>query len=530
MKRYFKSFLTLGVFSLALANYSCIEDGFDTRVATEEETTSSSKATEAMLFGIPAQINAEDADNGHYRWGYGAIMHIRDVMTGDMPIVYSSYDHFSSWETNKNQGKNYAIGQYIWNYSYKLIQTTNGVVNAVNEETATDAQLGMKAAGYAYRALAYLDLAQMFEYLPTDGTTSTNEDKNDVSGLTVPIVTNETTEEQVRNNPRATRQQMAEFILSDLDNAEKNISKLTISSKVMPHLDVVYGLKARYYMWLADYANAEKYARLAINATSGSVMTKADCLDKATGFNTDIKWMLASELTSEDSQVQTGIVNWTAWMSNEAQYGYAAAGPMSMIDASMYARISDTDFRKLMWKAPEGGALAGQESYLDEAFGASLPEYASLKFRPAQGNVEEYQVGSATQFPLMRVEEMYFIEAEAAAHQDAARGLALLESFMKTYRDSKYAFSGTDIVEEIVFQKRVELWGEGLTFFDIKRLDMPVIRGYAGTNFYDTARLNTTRRPAWMNLVIVQTEENNNSAVNHFNNPDPTDCYTPWKE
>ena len=49
-------------------------------------------------------------------------------------------------------------------------------------------------------------------------------------------------------------------------------------------------------------------------------------------------------------------------------------------------------------------------------------------------------------------------------------------------------------------------------------------------NLYDTARLNTTRRPAWMNLVIVQTEENNNSAVNHFNNPDPTDCYTPWKE
>jgi hypothetical protein len=283
-------------------------------------------------------------------------------------------------------------------------------------------------------------------------------------------------------------------------------------------------------MWIEDYENAEKYARKAIDETKTQPLTEARALDTKAGYNTAADFMWALQPTSESECVQTGIVNWTAWMSNEAQYGYAAAGPMSMIDASMYARISDTDFRKLLWKAPEGGALAGQESYLDEAFGASLPEYASLKFRPAQGNVEEYQVGSATQFPLMRVEEMYFIEAEAAAHQDAARGQALLESFMKTYRDSKYAFSGTDIVEEIVFQKRVELWGEGLTFFDIKRLDMPVTRGYTGTNFYDTARLNTTRRPAWMNLVIVQTEENNNSAVNHFNNPDPTDCYTPWKE
>ena len=378
--------------------------------------------------------------------------------------------------------------------------------------------------------MAYLDAARMYEYLPTDGTTSINEDKNDVKGLTVPIVTDQTSEEQARNNPRATRQQMAEFILSDLDAAEKNIEKLTISSKVMPHLDVVYGLKARYYMWLEDYANAEKYARMAIDNCTGAVMTREDCLDRTTGFNTDSKWMLASELTSEDSQVQTGIVNWAAWMSNEAQYGYAAAGPMSMIDASMYARISDSDFRKLLWKAPEGSALEGMTPFIDDDFAANIPEYGSVKFRPAQGNTQEYQVGSATQFPLMRVEEMYFIEAEAAAHQNAGRGQQLLESFMKTYRNSKYSFPGGDVVEEIVFQKRVELWGEGLTFFDVKRLDMPVIRGYKGTNFTDVRCLNTTRRPAWMNLVIVQTEENNNTAVNHYNNPDPTDCYKPWTD
>ena len=79
----------------------------------------------------------------------------------------------------------------------------------------------------------------------------------------------------------------------------------------------------------------------------------------------------------------------------------------------------------------------------------------------------------------MRVEEMYFIEAEAVAHTNAAKGKELLETFMKTYRYPKYTCkvsSTDDVVEEIVFQKRVELWGEGQTFFDIKRLNYSVTR------------------------------------------------------
>ena len=134
----------------------------------------------------------------------------------------------------------------------------------------------------------------------------------------------------------------------------------------------------------------------------------------------------------------------------------------------------------------------------------------------------------------MRVEEMYFIEAEAAAHQDAARGKELLTSFMTTYRDKNYQTKKTDkdeVIEEIVFQKRVELWGEGQTFFDIKRLNYSVTRGYPGTNCNDElARFNTSGRPAWMNFVMVRTEANNNQALVGWNNPDPSDLYTPWKE
>lgn len=68
---------------------------------------------------------------------------------------------------------------------------------------------------------------------------------------------------------------------------------------------------------------------------------------------------------------------------------------------------------------------------------------------------------------------------------------------MSNYRDPQYETdaTGDDLIEEIIFQKRVEQWGEGLTFFDIKRLNMPVTRGYDGTNYSESVRFNTKGRP-----------------------------------
>lgn len=183
-----------------------------------------------------------------------------------------------------------------------------------------------------------------------------------------------------------------------------------------------------------------------------------------------------------------------------------------------------------MWKAPAGTALEGQTPFIDAEFGEKLPDYASVKFRPNEGNMETSNVGNASAFPVMRVEEMYFIEAEAAEHLAAGSGKALLEDFMKSYRDPQYMCQSSNIVDEIVFQKRVELWGEGQTYFDVKRLNMSVNRGYHGTNFYDLARLNTEGRPAWMNFCIVRQEKDNNQALIGYENPNPENAYTPWTE
>ena len=514
----------------------CIEETIPTNTVLSEQLASSAKATEALLWAMPAFANNSNSlrtsSLNHYDFGYGAMMHARDVLTEDIPVISSSYDWFSVWAQNQQMGDGMLRNQFFWNFYTKFVQTSNNLIRALDPESASDLQLGYLGCGYGFRAMQYLDMAQMFEFLENDKTSSTNVAGNNVLNLTVPIVDEKTSEAEARNNPRATRQEMFDFILSDLNKAEEYLAKFNRPSKTLPNQAVAFGLKARLYMWVGDYANAKTFARKAIDA-GFTPTTKDQWLDTKTGFNSlsTPSWMWGSQMMKEDDVVQTGIVNWTAWMSNEAAFGYAAAGPFSMIDVRMYGRISNDDFRKLSWKAPEGHPLYGKTPYLDPEAGAGLPNYASVKFRPNAGNLDDFLVGAASAYPFMRIEEMYFIEAEAAAQQNLAEGKALLEAFMKTYRYDSYACSAGDkdgVIDEIFFQKRIELWGEGVVFFDYKRLNKPVTRGYVGTNHSDARRFNTTTRPAWMNFCIVQTEKNNNTALMGFENPDPSGLYTPW--
>ena len=107
----------------------------------------------------------------------------------------------------------------------------------------------------------------------------------------------------------------------------------------------------------------------------------------------------------------------------------------------------------------------------------------------------------------MRIEEMYFIEAEAVAHTDFAKGKSLLETFVKT-RNPEYTCNantlGVFLIDDLLFQKRIEFWGEGILIYDYKRLDAGIQRGYAGTNQASVYRLNCTGRSPQWNFVITR--------------------------
>lgn len=534
MKTSIKLLMGVAVCSAALTTTSCIDETERTDLVLQDQVDASPNSISGMLMAMPARFNALDARTGNfgdYAFGYGGLMHIRDVQTEDLSVAQSNYDHFYAWEVVRGIGENYATAQWTWNYEYESILSCNkliGAVKALDEPSSDD--LGALGAAYAVRALWYLDLAREYEFLPNEAFPSgTNSDGNNVTNYTVPIVTEETTEEQSRNNPRAKHEEMFEFILNDLDSAERYIPNLASTyGKTLPDLACVYGLKARLYLWNGDWQEAYTYAQQAIQTSGLQPMQMEDCLIttqqgsqvyisgyQPTCFNDISKWMWGVSQTADNSTVTSGILNWTSWMTPEYTGGYAAAGACSRIYIPLYNRIATNDWRSIFWDT---------EDLLNPGI--------SHKFQPNEGNTSTNTVACATSYPIMRVEEMWFIAAEAMAHIQPAAGKQILEAFMNNNRvlSQNYTCRATTqdgIIEEIIFQKRIELWGEGQTFFDIKRLNYSVDRTQEGTNFYSTAQFKTNGRPGWMNWVIVQTEQNNNSALVGWNNPDPQSFYNP---
>lgn len=520
----------IGIFCIScLLLSSCIDDVTPrTNYTTEEGVT-----LKSLVYGLPAYLNYGDySSSGHSDFGYGTMMHIRDLMTEDMAPI-TNYGHWDAYSQNRALASNYTTVGTHYRYYFKHLENANAVIRlarGIGAPTALESQyLGI---GLAYRAFLYIDMARMYEFLPTDKT-SGNEAGNNVTNLTVPLINESISLEEAQNNPRATREEMGKFILDDLNEAEKLLADFKPANKSLPDLSVIYGLKTRLYMWLEDYPNAKLYARKAIDLGLHTPMTKTQQLDTKTGFNTIVSsWMFANIVLKENFPPSgMNLRNWIGWMSGEAKWGYAGqVAQQSRIDRRTYDKIDDRDFRKLLWKAPAGSPLESQNEYADPSRKGAIVTYGTLKFRPGSGDVSIYNMGAAVSIPLMRIEEMYFAEMEAAEHVAAGTGKALLESFMKTYRFAEYTCTNPDVIEEIIFQKRVEFWGEGINFFDYKRLNLSVERGYTGTNHETASRFNTVGRPAWMNLCLMKFEEDTNEGVRDYNNPDPSGKYPLWLE
>ena len=484
-----------------------------------------------------------------YDFGYPAIMIQRDVMGQDMAIN-SDASWYQAWYCcGTGLGPGYAICQMPWTIYYGWINDCNTVLSITGEEPDEEHRAGAGIA-YAMRAFYYMDLAQMF---------AQKTYVLDPQSETVPIVTEDKSVD-LTHNPRATNEVMWDFILSDLDKAEACLADYKRSDVYTPDRSVVYGLKARAYLIMGRYADAVTYAQKAREGYA--LLTESQYTDRNTGFNTptsNSSWMFATQFRSTDPCITNNDADssWGSIMSIEIVPGDGTTGcgyasnygvPMR-IDRHLYETIPATDFRKrcfLDFAIDDMGSdeevLAALATYSDypqavyeTAYVSSDAKVAgglSLKFRlngGDEGHHNQY-IGFCQSVPLMRVEEMYLIEAEALGMQPGREsdGIAALTAFAQsrdpqytygTHNEAYYNTSTSAFQNECWWQRRVEFWGEGIATFDIKRLNKGIIRSYERTNHVEDYRWNVQSVPQWMSLCIVQTETNNNYDCS--NNPTP---------
>lgn len=503
----------------------CIEEIFpENSTATSDQIGASASALEAAINGLPSQMV-----QGYLVYGrqvhetdiaYPSLMLVQSELLGDIVAQDYGYDWWWRYNANNRMDDNRTETFLPYFALYKFIKSANDVIAVVDvtDPTISDEMRGYGGMAHAFRALDYYTLMTLYEPVENIYTNCSG-----VLGLTVPIVTEATTNDIAKNNPRATREEMMTFILSDLDKAEIGLADYTPATRTFPSLAVVYGLKAKVYMWNEDYALAAEFARKAINASGATPMTAAQWHNPTSGFNTATSsWMWYLHPTASN---MGNLANFVGHISGEADWGYSALSKL-MIPRSLYDGIADTDFRKYSFLDPDR-SVYGYQTVRSNEWLADQPDYFSLKFRCVAGDYSTYSVGAAADIPVMRVEEMYLIEAEAvAASQGVGAGVQLLNDFMQRYRQPDYNCVLTNLRDfqlEVLKQMRIEFWGEGIAFPTAKRLKPGVIQNYEGTNYIeDIFKINCEGiKPNW-SLVIPKDEVDSNMALQGKNNPDPS--------
>ena len=228
MNKLYAILATTAVFALS----SCIDETFpESNTATADQVAEIPTALTGTVNGIPSQMVQGYLIYGEQEhetdMGYPQFMMAQTEMLGD---IYpggsnSGYDWYRNYNTMIGSvGDNSYFAYLPWYTLYKFVKQANSVLGNINEE---DPNLPAESKGYAgiayaARAFDYYMLMVLFEPVENKYT-----DCSKVLGLTVPIVTENTTEEEAKNNPRVTHDEMMKFILSDLDKAEGYLKDYT---------------------------------------------------------------------------------------------------------------------------------------------------------------------------------------------------------------------------------------------------------------------------------------------------------------
>ena len=79
-------------------------------------------------------------------------------------------------------------------------------------------------------------------------------------------------------------------------------------------------------------------------------------------------------------------------------------------------------------------------------------------------------------------------------------------------RDPAWASANVSI-DDVLLQRRIELWGEGFEYFDLRRNGLGVNRKYDGSNHLASLQFNFPAHAKSWNFQIPRQEMQNNTHI-----------------
>ena len=502
------------------------QSGTLTAAQLNETTTAEPGRADALYVGMYTKLGEPDGCGYAKPDDFGFIMigFSGDLEAADVIMPNSNYNWFSTCGELSSRNANYRNPYIRYKICYDVIKAADDVMLAFDnssEDPAIQAKIG---EAYAIRAFAYLNLAPYFQFSYTSSPEAP-------SLPCVPIVTEATVDPA--NNPRASVQAVYDQIISDLNIAIEKLDGWKRADKSKIDQQVAYGLRARAYlnmgMWKEAAADAEKcvagYSPATMDEVSKPFLMSIN----------EPNWIWGYDMTDVLAQ-QYSYATSSSWLRSFSADAYSpACQTYAFINTLLYDMIPETDIRKAWWvdenlyspmlEGLEWDGLEGQDiatGTIPDIKEPFLP-YTNVKFgcNPV-GTTQNNE-----DWCWMRAEEMYLILAECYLKSgDENKALTTLTDFVKTYRDPSYdaATRGLKLEDEIWFQRRVELWGEGFSNNDTRRLNKPLVRfhNYKENNYPDAFRFNMPADDGWWLLRFPEQETNCNNIEDNVDGKIPT--------
>lgn len=392
------------------------------------------------------------------------------VMTG---AANGWFNNEYKWQQNHNANSN--MVRFNYGFYYSLIGNANQIITYIDETPGSELDINfIKAQALTYRAWSYFQMVQLYGPRYVRG--------GDNSGMGMSLIL----EPSADVVPRSTVEDTYIQINKDLDDA----IALFANARSRPNnshlnVDVAKGIKARVALTQQNYPVAAQMAR---EARQGyRLMNDQEYLSGFSDYN--LPESMWGFLHRDDQP--TYFYSFYAYVGNFSSTN--TRGNPKAINSLLYARIADTDVRKQLWDS------TGNNPDFPVADGGVRRPYMNAKF------LLENPGNSNGDMMLMRTSEMILIEAEALARSDQEEAAIDVIYELAHTRDPNYTKStkrGDELIEHILTQRRIELWGEGFRFYDLKRLGLPLDRNGANHDGTLTVTFDVPANdPRWLFLI-----------------------------
>jgi hypothetical protein len=383
----------------------------------------------------------------------------------------------------------------IWRYYYKIIKGANTIFDLLgSDETLPKDDLVRVYYGQAkvMRAYAYFYLVNLYQHPYSD--------KKNAPG--VPVYRS-----QINMKPKqqSTVKEVYDLIISDLEEsivALDHFDRGTNKTKI--DKSVALGFLAYSYLMRGeegDYQKAADAAGQVLESGKFPLTTMEEVLNS--GFNSlnSGSWMWGIDLTVENTQKESSFWGSMDYFTN----GWCIKGYVKMIDADLYAEIPATDSRKKQFGSPITGIIGEMPL---------APIYKFYDLGRIPGGDKLY----TNDLVYMRVEEIVLLRAEALARLGDTSGAKTTLKSLLDLRDRDAAdnldnLNNEELLETIRFNWRVEMWGEGKTFFAVKRYKKTVHRSAVSGNHLYHAGESFPYNYERMIFEIPEYEQVNNTNL-----------------